>query len=413
MSKLNLNTVEIVDFPRIITKRNDGYISLENDKKIFSNIEIKSFIINLKENSIINGIDVTSDRLSEFFSNEINNFCTSHIIFRNSKIKNLKIVNISIRSITFENCQIDELVIENNIIDESDESIIIDGGKIENFNINKSEIKNNLHINHNSQNKLEIVNLNISSSIFEKDFSFYNVIIKNAEIKDCDFNSLSEFIDSKFSDKFNFNEITYKGFTLFDNCTFNTKAEFGYIIFEKVTSFRNSIFNKGINLEYTSNDKDVNFYGVKGLDSKISKQNTSQETYRIIKNQFEKLNNKIEANKYHALEMEQHRKSVWKNIFKCNSFFESLSDGIISLVHWISSNHSSSWIRALVWIFVVSLITSWSLDSITVDNFFKYINILSKIEDFKDSYIAMTLNKVSLGYLYYQFLTAVRKDTRK
>ena len=270
-----------------------------------------------------------------------------------------------------------------------------------------------MHINHNSQNKLEIVNLNISSSIFEKDFSFYNVIIKNAEIKDCDFNSLSEFIDSKFSDKFNFNEITYKGFTLFDNCTFNTKAEFGYIIFEKVTSFRNSIFNKGINLEYTSNDKDVNFYGVKGLDSKISKQNTSQETYRIIKNQFEKLNNKIEANKYHALEMEQHRKSVWKNIFKCNSFFESLSDGIISLVHWISSNHSSSWIRALVWIFVVSLITSWSLDSITVDNFFKYINILSKIEDFKDSYIAMTLNKVSLGYLYYQFLTAVRKDTRK
>ena len=410
MNKLILNNIEIVDFQRIITEENNGYLSLENDKKVFSNIEIETFIINLKENSIINGIDITSDRLSEFFSNEITNFCTSHIIFRNSKIKTLNIVNISIRSITFEDCEIEELLIENNMIDESDKSIIINGGKIDNFLIKNSKIEHNFHINHKANKKLKINNLQIFSSTFEKDFSFHNVIIKNAEIKDCDFNSLSEFVESEFTEKFNFDEITYKGFTLFDNCTFNTKAKFGYIIFEKFTSFRGSKFNKGIDLEYTSSDKEINFYGIEILD----KNTTSQETYRIIKNQFEKLNNKIEANKYHALEMEQHRKTIWERIFNdCNSFLKLLPDGIVLFIHKLSSNHSSNWFLALFWIFVVSLITSWSLDSITVDNFFKYINILSKIEDFNCSYMAMTLNKVSLGYLYYQFLTAVRKDTRK
>ena len=44
---------------------------------------------------------------------------------------------------------------------------------------------------------------------------------------------------------------------------------------------------------------------------------------------------------------------------------------------------------------------------------FKYINILTTKDDFDNSYIAMTLNKVLLGYLYYQFLTAVRRNTKE
>ena len=171
--------------------------------------------------------------------------------------------------------------------------------------------------------------------------------------------------------------------------------------------------------DYANIEKEMNFFDVKGLDSKISKLNTSQETYRIIKHQFEKLNNKIEANKYHALEMEQHRRNNFESLK--NSFlfdkeisFENILNSTISCFHWLSSNHSSNWVYPLLWIFAISFITTWSLGfEITINNSFKYINILSKIEDFNSSYIAMTLNKVSLGYLYYQFLTAIRKDTRK
>lgn len=265
--------------------------------------------------------------------------------------------------------------------------------------------------------KIDIYQLRIQNSTFQRDFSVYKACIKNIEIYNVDFESLSEFNEVEFKGKFNLHEITYKGFTLFDKCIFDTKVEFEYIVFEKFTSFRGSIFNKGLNLEYTSSDKEINFYGIEILD----KTTTSQETYRIIKNQFEKLNNKIEANKYHALELEQHRKDIKTKILTdFKSFFKFAPDGLVSLFHWTSSNHSSNWFLALFWIFIVSFCTNVFLGNTTIDfslygwnNLFKYINILSKIEDFNDSYIAMTLNKVSLGYLYYQFLTAVRKDTRK
>jgi hypothetical protein len=35
------------------------------------------------------------------------------------------------------------------------------------------------------------------------------------------------------------------------------------------------------------------------------------------------------------------------------------------------------------------------------------------LEKLKDKPFILFINKLSLGYLYYQFLTAVRKDTRK
>ncbi len=47
-------------------------------------------------------------------------------------------------------------------------------------------------------------------------------------------------------------------------------------------------------------------------------------------------------------------------------------------------------------------------------NFSNYIIYIDESgDDFKKSYIVMALNKVLLGYLYYQFVTATRKDTRK
>jgi len=50
---------------------------------------------------------------------------------------------------------------------------------------------------------------------------------------------------------------------------------------------------------------------------------------------------------------------------------------------------------------------------INIDDIFKFMSIITKQEDFNCNYFLMTVNKVSLGYLYYQFLMSVRKDTRK
>lgn len=273
----------------------------------------------------------------------------------------------------------------------------------------------------NNDKKTIIKELEIKETLFEENFKLNNCEIKKIFIKDSDFKKNVYFYNCEFNEgtdekkRINFRNVNFKGLTLFGDCEFSNKTNFKYVTFESHAHFRDTNFNKGLNLDYANIEKEMNFFDVKGLDSKISKLNTSQETYRIIKHQFEKLNNKIESNKYHALEMEQHRKNIWEKIFNdCNSFYKLLPDGIVSFVHWLSSNHSSNWSLALFWIFIVSFITTFNLGlDVSIDNIFKYINILSKIEDFNNSYIAMTLNKLSLGYLYYQFLTAVRKDTRK
>ena len=234
------------------------------------------------------------------------------------------------------------------------------------------------------------------------------------------------FKNSKFNEKFLMNDVDFSDCTLsFENTMFNSLVDFHNTTFSNI-DFRNTkfndivvfvdcIFKKPLDLRNTIFRGEANF-----LDIKFT-QLLNQETSRLIKNQFEKLNNKIEANKYHALELEQYRKDIKKRIFSnFKSFLKFLPDGLVSFFHWSSSNHSSSWVRPLFWIFIVSFCTNGIMGNTTIDfsfngwnNLFKYINILSKIEIFNGSYIAMSLNKVFLGYLYYQFLTAVRKDTRK
>ena len=249
-------------------------------------------------------------------------------------------------------------------------------------------------LNHKEITSFEAKNIDLT---FENCKFNENFLMYELDFSDC---SLS-FENTMFNNLVDFHNTTF-GNVNFTNTRFNDFAVFTDCIFHKPLNLRNTIF-KG----------EANF-----LDIKFT-QLSNQETSRLIKHQFEKLNNKIEANKYHALEMEQHRRNNFESLK--NSFlfdkeisFENILNSTISCFHWLSSNHSSNWVYPLLWIFAISFITTWSLGfEITINNSFKYINILSKIEDFNSSYIAMTLNKVSLGYLYYQFLTAVRKDTRK
>ena len=171
----------------------------------------------------------------------------------------------------------------------------------------------------------------------------------------------------------------------------------------------------------------MNFFGAEGLSSKLSKQNTSQETYRIIKHNFKKLNNVIEANKYYSLELNTHRSNIkfLDVLLECKLPIQNTLDWLVSIFHLLSSNYSKNWLFTLGWIIIVSTITNLFLgheifiqEKINWECIFKYINILTSIDDFVDlasgnkSYIAMTLNKVSLGYLYYQFLTAIRRNTK-
>jgi len=48
-----------------------------------------------------------------------------------------------------------------------------------------------------------------------------------------------------------------------------------------------------------------------------------------------------------------------------------------------------------------------------INEFFHYLYILNKNEILLAHPATLLFNKLSLGYLYYQFLISIRKDTRK
>lgn len=352
----------------------------------------------------------------KFWNEDIN--LDWHIRFKDSNI-NINIQDIELDEIylltkNFNNCTFENLSLLSNVktlhIDLNFNDI-----KLLQFAITK--------IANNGVNKISIGNTNIGQAtiidnIFKSDFIIYSSQIDSIEVRDVDFEALAEFRTVVFKNKFDFEEISYKGLVLFDKCLFNTKAEFKYITFEKFTSFRGSVFNNGLNLDFTSCDNEINFFGISGLDKTESKKHTSQETYRIIKNNFEKIGNKIEANKYHSLELESKRRDLEKNKWV------NMGDYIVFKLHHISSNHSTNWVLALLWIILVGFLTTIFLHLNAAKELFinpfkvfdylcKYIYIGNMDDELKHNSLVFLFNKVSLGYLYYQFLTAVRKDTRK
>lgn len=398
---------------------------IENEKstKVFKDFNFENLTINEKD-LIINENNNNSRKISiiEFVGLSDKKLV---VAFYDCIFKELNLNDIPV-NIIFQNCTINLLNMKYKNYKDRIKSLLIYGGEIGEINIIHTTIKSFFHINHINNKKIKIEKLYIKNLEFNSHFSISNAIIEEIEIKDVVFNSLSEFYKVEFKNKFNLSKIIYKDFTLFDKCIFNIKANFDDITFEKFTSFRGSIFNDGINLDYTSNKEEINFYDVQELDSKKSKVNTSQETYRIIKYQFEKLGNKIEANKYHALELEQKRKKLE------NEEPRNWQEYLVFKLHDLSSEHSTNWLYPILWSLAIAILTVIFVNiEIVIDLFFhpshfkleyigkiwnefwQYCYIGNVSDKLKDSPLVFLLNKGFLGYLYYQFLMSVRKDTRK
>jgi hypothetical protein len=268
---------------------------------------------------------------------------------------------------------------------------------------------------------ISIEKIFIKKTTFNQNFKLHNVEIKKFHIEDSDFLKNADFYKSHFKNGFDdkqisFHAINFHELALFGEAVFDEFLQFKYVTFRGYTHFRATTFNNGLDLEYANIEKEMNFFAIKNLDNKKSKEKTSQETYRIVKYQLEKVGNIIDANKYAALELDKHRIYVWS---RNNVNFELLSDGIVSFLHFISSNNSRYWFVALLWIVIVSFVTVVMLekDYHDINLISQYSSILNGFDEFKVNferdYFVMLFNKVALGYLYYQFLTAIRKNTRK
>jgi hypothetical protein len=189
----------------------------------------------------------------------------------------------------------------------------IQGGKIENLSLSDKTCEDKFYINkqYGENNRKTIINnLSIKNTTFKQNFKLHNCEIDNIDIEDTDFKKHADFFKTIFhngktnNESIYFKAINFKGLALFGDTEFKSKVIFKYITFEGFSHFRKAIFHKGLDLDYCNIQQEMNFFDAKKLDGEDSRENTSQETYRIIKHNFNKIGNMIEANRYLAFELE-------------------------------------------------------------------------------------------------------------
>ncbi|QOY52297.1 pentapeptide repeat-containing protein [Candidatus Sulfurimonas baltica] len=249
--------------------------------------------------------------------------------------------------------------------------------------------------------------LDISESIFEDVLIMKNCKNINLfDISNSTLNGFSNFMNSNFI-KADFTGTLFGDSVVFIETTFQQDIDFKYTTFNKLALFRDSVFSDTLNLRDTIFKDEVNFLGMKANMA-------NRETARLIKSSFEQQKNLIESNKYHALELREKSKEL--------SLLKNLPEWILFKAHWISSNHSQSYILALFWIIVISIL---GIENNVICSLFSFIYSDDKLNDIamsihsilsvkSDSFSMYQLFlKISMAYLVYQFLVSVRQNTRR
>jgi hypothetical protein len=154
-----------------------------------------------------------------------------------------------------------------------------------------------------------------------------------------------------------------------------------------------------------------------------------RDTFRQIKNVYDKQANYIEANQFYALEMESYSKEL--KVKKLKNWSDK-AEYFLFIVGKTISNHGQNWLLAFGWILVFSLIMfCWHQGykfntDILVNcenysfNWHQFWNDLAKFVnpfrlDLKDddkAFISL-LHKIFSGFFIYHFIIALRRNTKR
>lgn len=233
----------------------------------------------------------------------------------------LKISNYSTEGNVFRPTKIPEKILDKLVILSSHfKSKFIVGHVIGKMEIRDSQFYSKFECKHQKNCTLKIENTN-----FDRIADFYKSRFNNTDIYKCIFRDFVGFEDATF--------VSDKGIS----------AVFKYTSFYSFTNFRNTNFVCGLNLRDANFEKSPNF-----LDASINRKNTNRETFRIVKNSFDEVGNKIEGNKYFAEEMRKYRAEV--------KVSGSSSDKLILAINAKVSDFGQSYWMPIRWILFFSAI---------------------------------------------------------
>lgn len=315
---------------------------------------------------------------------------------------------------------------------------------------------------------------------FNFPFKFNNGVTKDVSFTNCIFTVDQSFQKKHFLKEVTFSECIFKGKVDFYASVFKETAYFYRTIFEKDVDFSETEFKqkmKAWQMEFKSDVSfkwanfrekanlthmkvlkgNANFYGASFdqnmylndgdfkklelercvidnsyfLDVKIK--SAGRETFRIIKNEFLKQNDRIEALKYHAREMNAYWLELAKKVFKydAKSFWEYLKilgDILILSLNTLSNRFGLSWMIGLIFTFTTTwLMYCWYLNFVCVCppeslSFWKYypqflsplheLNFIENAQLTNGAYVIDFLGRAVSSFGIYQTVQAFRKFGR-
>lgn len=234
--------------------------------------------------------------------------------------------------------------------------------------------------------------LRISICNFRSLFLAESTTIKSTFVDNCRFGQLVSFKDSTL-EEFTISNTTFDEYTTFEGCSFgvqakvgNKPAEIAFVTFQSFCSFSEAKFLCGLNLRRVSMKESPNFLGV-GIDSK----STDRETFRIIKDSFDKVGNFIEGNRFYKFEMLKR----WEELSKQKRSWEK----IVYLLYKISSDFGQSIGRPLILILLMAAL--YTLLSRGKQNNWLYSLISDELGEYIDSGFGC-LNEIAKSVLPFQ-----------
>ncbi|SJN15478.1 hypothetical protein [Psychrobacter sp. JB385] len=158
-------------------------------------------------------------------------------------------------------------------------------------------------------NYSKMTNLKISNSHFKSKFEIKNSEVDSFEFENSNVDGIFDAYKSFFV-KAKFYKSIFKDFAAFEYVIFGDEkkeniTDFIYTTFKDFSNFRNTKFKSGLNFSSANIKQEPNF-----LNTDINLVGTDRETLRIIKNSFEKVNNKIESNRFFIYEMMRYKREV-------------------------------------------------------------------------------------------------------
>lgn len=266
----------------------------------------------------------------------------------------------------------------------AEEPINIDGCFVENFSLRELR-KSQLEINNFlAFGSFFTGGADFSAATFSENAYFeFATFNGNAYFSGATFSGNTDFRKATFNGDAYFRKATFSGYAYFESTTFNGDACFRKATFNGNTDFRSATFSEKTDFQSVRFQNKVDWIETKFIkhvyfsdahfehpvifsnitfgyldltgatfdkyalfkDAKIKEGN--RETFRIIKNEFMKVNNRIDALLFHTREMEAFERELKdKRIKKDKKYWGK--DEIILKLNKFTNHYGTSWPRALV-----------------------------------------------------------------